>query len=67
MHISIRQITSKKVCGNNVDFLTSEITPIKIRENQRGLFDHLNVSKKGTWKQRAFCDHRDSIEKSMWK
>ena len=67
MHISIRQITSKKVCGNNVDFLTSEITPIKIREKQRGLFDNLNVSKKGTWKQRAFCDHRDSIEKSMWK
>ena len=33
MHISTRQITSKKVRGNNVDFWTSKITAIKVRGN----------------------------------
>ena len=33
MHISTRQITSKKVRGNNVDFWTSEIRSKRVREN----------------------------------
>ena len=55
MHISTRQITSKKVRGNNVNFSTSEIA--------RGFFDHRNYIKKGTWKQLGFFDQRNYIEK----
>ena len=33
MDISTSKITSRKVCGNNVDLSTSEITPKKVRGN----------------------------------
>ena len=83
MDIWTREITSKIVCGNNVDFLTSEITPIKVRETtcifwsskyhrkkkwkERGFSDHRNYIEKNKWEQRGFFDQRNYVKKNTWK
>ena len=46
MDISARQIASKKVRGNNVDFSTSEITSKKVRGNKVDFSTIENTSKK---------------------
>ena len=46
MDISTREITSKKVRGNDVDFSSIEITSKKSMWKQRGFFDHRNYVEK---------------------
>ena len=54
VEISTRGTTSEKVRGNNVDFLTSEITPKKSPRKQHGFFDHQSCIEKSEWKQHGF-------------
>ena len=53
MDISVKEITSKIVCGNKVDFSTIKMTSTKVRGNDVGFSISETTSKKyvkTTWK-----------------
>ena len=68
MDISTRQIRSKKVHGNNVDFLKIEIILIKIHGNNVDFSTIEITSKKVRGNNVDFSAmERKYVEKSMWK
>ena len=65
MDISTREIalnTLKNVNGNNVGFLTIEITPKKAWENNM-VFSTSNYIAKSMWKSRRFLDQQNYVKK----
>ena len=59
MDISAKEITSKKVRGNKVEFSTIEIRSKKVR----GSDVDFSTIERSTWKRRGFFDQRNYIEK----
>ena len=59
MNISTKEITSKKVRGNKVEFSTIEIRSKKVR----GSDVDFSTIERSTWKRRGFFDQRNYIEK----